>query len=213
MGLLIGSYFFPYSSTKNDTKSSYKKSQTKDPTLSNYIELHDLGKLTPKERVVVEFRRFNTGSQMLSYKFDPAFSHKDFEVEMEAVLAMTHANIQVSIGSILGHQLDEICNNYLLRETKKQQSQFIIPTLVDPMDIHLSKIKNANSEDIMKATGIQITSGVSITLLLGNGAPFLFSGDPMFGIPFYLTFFGGQEKMLANFKELNKRLDNTIKLK
>lgn len=126
---------------------------------------------------------------------------------MEAVLAMTHANIQVSIGSILGHQLDEICNNYLLRETKKQQSQFIIPTLVDPMDIHLSKIKNANSEDIMKATGIQITS------LLGNGAPFLFSGDPMFGIPFYLTFFGGQEKMLANFKELNKRLDNTIKLK
>lgn len=126
---------------------------------------------------------------------------------MEAITAVAHAIVQVAVGSFVGHQLDEACNNYLLPQLKETTTQYIAPHLDDPRDIHAQRIKSASAQELATATGIQMTAGVCFTLLLGNGVPFVFSGDPMFGIPYYLTFFAGQEKMLANFKELNTRIN------
>ncbi|EAL69490.1 hypothetical protein DDB_G0275479 [Dictyostelium discoideum AX4] len=123
----------------------------------------------------------------------------------EVITAISHGLAQALIGSYVGHKLDESFDKYVL-EPKKGDSSLHVIMENDLLRDYRYKINQTSTNDLLLSSSLQLSMGVCLTLLIGNGVSSIFRGDPNFGVPFYLTFFGTQEKLLTNIKEINKRL-------
>ncbi|KAM9945799.1 hypothetical protein ACTFIT_004074 [Dictyostelium discoideum] len=207
-GIAAGIIYSQFISISDDhhhdkIESHVKKTIALDPTAKSWIRENELHTLSGDALIVRSVKKIHDNNHSLENQYEVMSLEK--KMANEVITAISHGLAQALIGSYVGHKLDESFDKYVL-EPKKGDSSLHVIMENDLLRDYRYKINQTSTNDLLLSSSLQLSMGVCLTLLIGNGVSSIFRGDPNFGVPFYLTFFGTQEKLLTNIKEINKRL-------
>lgn len=95
VGLIIGRTHFP-AAGHTDQENANERERLKRPSSMNYLDLHDLGKLFHKDRIVISYSRPTQEARMLHATYNPEFTLDDTEYD---VLLSCGKNILVHLNA------------------------------------------------------------------------------------------------------------------